>query len=282
LKPVESAVTSRALSAYSLGLFVTLVGAALIVMAHPLQVMTPVPEAAPQISVRRVDLLPPPPTAFQVESAMNSRQLLDRWNPLIEGAAKRFRVPAAWIRVVMQRESGGRTILAEGQPIVSSAGAMGIMQMMPDTYSEMAAQYGLGRDPFDPHDNIFAAAGYLRWLHGKYGYPAMFAAYNDGPGNYEDYLHGRVLPAETRAYVKAVAGGPGLAMAAKTVPVQLTRPDGTMMAVEAASVSAVRAALPGEYASSVHAVVSMGRVRQGVCEEVASVVERLRQNGAKL
>ena len=41
---------------------------------------------------------------------------------------------------------------------------MGIMQLMPGTYQEMAAQYRLGSDPFDPHDNIFAAAGYLRWL----------------------------------------------------------------------------------------------------------------------
>jgi membrane-bound lytic murein transglycosylase B len=231
---------------------------------------------------RQVDVLPPPPTVFQIEAAMSPRQLLDRWNPLVEAAAKRFNVPAAWIRAVMQRESGGRTMLAEGLPIVSTAGAMGIMQMMPDTYREMALQYGLGHDPFDPHDNVFAAAGYLRWLHGKYGYPAMFAAYNDGPGNFEDHLRGRPLPAETRNYVKAIAGRSGLEASGEGAVVQLTRPDGGAIAINAATVSAVRPALPGEYAASVHAVVSMGHTRQAVREEVAAVVERLRQNGARL
>ena len=68
----------------------------------------------------------------------------------------------------------------------------------------MAAQYRLGTDPFNPHDNIYAGAAYLRWLHGKYGFPAMFAAYNTGPGNLEDHLyHGQPLPAETRAYTVA-------------------------------------------------------------------------------
>jgi len=87
----------------------------------------------------------------------------------------------------------------------NSAGAMGLMQVMPGTYDEMRAQYGLGADPYDPHDNIFAGAAYLSFLHRKYGNPQMFAAYNDGPGNYEQYLHGaRALPQETVAYLAAI------------------------------------------------------------------------------
>jgi len=51
-----------------------------------------------------------------------------------------------------------------------------------------------------------AGTAYLRWLHQKYGYPAMFAAYNAGPGRVEDHLaHGVSLPAETRAYIGSIA-----------------------------------------------------------------------------
>src|SRR5437763_9702064 len=54
---------------------------------------------------------------FAKERQMSSHQLMDRWNPLVADAAKRFNVPAAWIRAVMQMESGGRTMLADGKPI---------------------------------------------------------------------------------------------------------------------------------------------------------------------
>ncbi len=93
------------------------------------------------------------------------------------------------------------------RPIRSAAGAMGLMQLMPGTYAEMRARYGLGKNAYDPRDNILAGAAYLRILYKKYGYPAMFAAYNDGPGNLEGHLHrGRALPAETKNYVKGVTG----------------------------------------------------------------------------
>ncbi len=65
----------------------------------------------------------------------------------------------------MRQESGGRTMMARGVLIVSRAGAIGLMQVMPDTYSEMAAEHRLGPDPFNPRDNIMAGAAYLRWLH---------------------------------------------------------------------------------------------------------------------
>lgn len=213
---------------------------------------------------------------------MSPQQLLDRWQPLVQDAARKFHVPAAWLWAVMRRESAGRTVLADGRPIVSAAGAQGIMQLMPGTYQEMAEQYRLGSDPFDPHDNIFAAAGYLRWLKSKYGFPAMFAAYNDGPGNYEDHLRGRALPAETRNYIKAIAGELGVAVAAAGKPVELTRPDGSKVAIDAAKVSAVRAVLPGEYDASVHSVISMGHSRQGVQEDVTLVEQQLRRQGMRV
>src|ERR1700759_4342145 len=169
---------------------------------------------------------PPALSVAQQEEAMNFGQRMRRWPPLIAKASKRFGVPDSWIRAVMQAESGGRLTL-NGKPIVSDAGAMGLMQLMPATYAEMRAQYGLGRDPFDPHDNVFAGAAYLRWLRGKYGYPTMFAAYNDGPGNLEDTLRtGGLLPAETRLYLgdvpPAVEGRKGAARGTA----ELTRPNG--------------------------------------------------------
>ena len=87
----------------------------------------------------------------------------------------------------MRVESGGRTTL-EGRPIVSSAGAMGLMQLMPGTWRDMRAVLGLGPDPHDPHDNILAGTAYLRLMYDRFGYPGLFAAYNAGPARYAAYF----------------------------------------------------------------------------------------------
>lgn len=130
---------------------------------------------------------------------------IDHWRDSIAEASRRFGVPEVWIRAVMQAESGGRTIL-EGRPITSRAGAMGLMQVMPDTYEEMRRAHGLGSDPHDPRDNILAGTAYLRSMYDRYGYPGLFAAYNAGPGRYDDHLqHGPPLPVETYAYLETVA-----------------------------------------------------------------------------
>jgi hypothetical protein len=118
----------------------------------------------------------------------------------IAEAARRFGVPVSWIRAVLGAESAGDA------RAISRKGAMGLMQIMPDTWSDLRARYGLGRDPFDPHDNILAGAAYLREMHDRYGSPGFLAAYNAGPQRYDDYLAGiRALPAETRAYVATLA-----------------------------------------------------------------------------
>jgi hypothetical protein len=126
---------------------------------------------------------------------------IDRWQPLIDEASRRFGIPAAWIRAVMQAESNGRTML-DGRPITSRAGAMGLMQVMPETYEEMRQRNGLGPDPYDPHDNVLAGAAYLREMYERYGYPGLFAAYNAGPARFDEYLFNeRSLPAETQRYL---------------------------------------------------------------------------------
>ena len=141
-------------------------------------------------------------------SASASADPLDRWSSEIASASARFGVPEAWIRQVMRIESGGETLL-RGRPIVSRAGAMGLMQLMPGTWRDMRAGLGLGPDPHDPADNIQAGTAYLRVMYDRFGYPGLFAAYNAGPGRYAASLSGaRQLPAETRAYVAAVAPQP--------------------------------------------------------------------------
>ena len=214
---------------------------------------------------------PVQPSAFDVESTLSPAQLLDRWDGLIAEASKRFHVPKAWIRAVMARESGGRTMLGEGRPIVSSAGALGLMQVLPQTYEEMAAAHRLGANPFDAHDNIMAGTAYLDWLHRKYGYPQMFAAYNAGPGKLEDHLqHGADLPAETRAYVGTIAKT--LHEHSRPGTVTFTRPDGQAVKIDPGEIMAVSAPLPGEYGDNVKSVLTLDhRRRQGICEDVATV-----------
>lgn len=119
-------------------------------------------------------------------------------------AAGRFGVPESWIRAVMRMESGG------DRCVISPVGAQGLMQLMPRTYAELKARYGLGADPFDAHDNIVAGAAYLREMWDRFGASGFLAAYNAGPGRYEDHLvTGRPLSSATTAYVAALTPAVG-------------------------------------------------------------------------
>jgi hypothetical protein len=230
----------------------------------------------PPVRVTMIDASGPPPV-FNPEAGMSPAELMQRWEPAITDAAKRFKIPAAWIRNVMRSESAGRTFL-NGQPIQSNRGALGLMQVEPGTYAEMAAQYRLGNDPFDPRDNIYAGAAYLRWLHGKYGFPAMFAAYNAGPGHLEDHLHhGVPLPQETRLYVAGItrALGRGADWLGGATRLTVTAPNGRKIALDSSKIRSVRAALPGEYAPGVSAVIDLGRIRQGVKESPQTILAEI-------
>lgn len=128
----------------------------------------------------------------------------NQYEHFIAEAARRFALPAHWISRVMRVESAGNV------RAVSSAGAMGLMQIMPATWKELRMRYHFGHDPFDAHDNILAGAAYLHELYDRYGSPGFLAAYNAGPERYEEYLAGRPLPRETRAYVAKLAPHSGL------------------------------------------------------------------------
>ena len=125
---------------------------------------------------------------------------IDPFAAFVTEASKRFAVPEQWIRAVMHVESRGKL------RVRSQKGAMGLMQIMPKTWAELRARYGLGANPFDPHDNIVAGTAYIRELQDRYGTPGFLGAYNAGPSLYERHLAtGRPLPIETQAYVATLA-----------------------------------------------------------------------------
>ncbi len=133
----------------------------------------------------------------------------------IAEAAQRFRIPERWIRAVMQAESAGDA------RAVSSAGAMGLMQIMPGTWTELRTAHGLGADPFDRRENILAGAAYLRQMYDQFGAPGFLAAYNAGPGRYAEHLRtGRSLPRETRRYVAALSQELGFSDAVPLQPIR--------------------------------------------------------------
>ena len=124
----------------------------------------------------------------------------DPWGPYIKQASGRFGVPDIWIREVMRRESAGRP------DATSSAGAMGLMQVMPGTFAELQMQHRLDDDPYEPRNNILAGTAYLRTMYDRFGAPGFLAAYNAGPRRLDDYLSNRGdLPDETINYVAAIA-----------------------------------------------------------------------------
>jgi hypothetical protein len=138
---------------------------------------------------------------------------------MVQQAAMRYGVDPALALAVARRESG------LNQSAVSAAGAIGVMQLLPAT----AAQYGA--DPYNTAENIDAGVRYLRDLLNQYGDTAKaLAAYNWGPGNLNRAIatYGDAwlnhAPAETQAYVAAIAGvQPSAGPAAPTsVPALLT------------------------------------------------------------
>ncbi|HEV2676148.1 MAG TPA: lytic transglycosylase domain-containing protein [Aliidongia sp.] len=152
----------------------------------------PAPAVVRPQTVNAADYAPPGPPG-------------DPWGPYIREASTRFTVPEKWIREVMRQESGGHEYI-NGGLTTSSVGAMGLMQLMPVTYGQMRDRYGLGPDPYAPHDNIMAGTAYIREMYARYGSPGFLAAYNAGPGRLDSYLVGGTpLPRETVGYLASIA-----------------------------------------------------------------------------
>lgn len=116
-----------------------------------------------------------------------------RYAPLINAAANQYGISPALVDAVMWQES------RYNPKAVSSAGAIGLMQLMPGT-----ARY-LGVNPHDPWQNVFGGAAYLRKQLDRFGnnVPLALAAYNAGPEAVA--RHGGIPPyAETRGYVSNI------------------------------------------------------------------------------
>ena len=110
-------------------------------------------------------------------------------------AAARTGIDEAWLRTIAHAESN------YANDAVSPKGAMGVMQLMPETIGDFAVS-----DPFSPRQSILAGARYLRTLEKLYSGDRLLAAaaYNAGPAAVAQY--GGVPPYnETREYVAKVA-----------------------------------------------------------------------------
>lgn len=115
-------------------------------------------------------------------------------------AAQIAGLPEPWVGAVMRAESGGDA------RAISSAGALGCMQVMPSTWRDLQGHGVAGPDPFDARSNMIAGAIYLRTMHDRYGWPDALSAYHAGAGRFEDYLaSGRRLPTATLAYVARIS-----------------------------------------------------------------------------
>ena len=122
------------------------------------------------------------------------------YEPIIQGHARNYDLEPALLAAVIYEESHFDTRAR------SKTGAMGLMQLQPETAKGIAMRTGGRRfriaDLFDPEINVRYGSWYLRHLLDRYDgdLPLALAAYNGGQGNVDR----GVLFAETRAYVKSV------------------------------------------------------------------------------
>ncbi len=140
--------------------------------------------------------LPVVAVAQAADRPITTSSATDHLAGAIRAAAQRFEIPAIWIRAVIEVESGGDARATSPQ------GAIGLMQISPETWAELRARYHLGDDPYSPDDNIVAGAAHLRELFDRYGAEGFLAAYIAGPRRYDDHLKtGRPLPPEAQIRV---------------------------------------------------------------------------------
>jgi len=127
---------------------------------------------------------------------LSDPKLKDQINLLIKKYAKRHGIDEKLVRAVLQKESGGNPTA------VSPKGAMGLMQLMPETAQSLGVD-----DPFNPEQNVAAGVKFLKTCLNLFSQDVTLAlaAYNAGPETVKKY--GGVPPyAETQQYVAGILG----------------------------------------------------------------------------
>lgn len=118
----------------------------------------------------------------------------DYYSQLIEAASKKYNISSSIIKSVINTESGFN------KTAVSSTGAMGLMQLMPETAEALGVS-----NAFDPQENIDGGVRYLKDMLSEFGgnLELALAAYNAGPNSVKKY--GGIPPyKETQNYVKKI------------------------------------------------------------------------------
>ena len=131
---------------------------------------------------------------YMKEAIENPDAFIKKYDSIISQASEKFDLEPSLVKAVIKAESGF------DHKAVSSKGARGLMQLMPDTADEMAVD-----DPYDPTQNIFGGTKYLSKLMERYNKKLehVLAAYNAGPEKVDQYK-GVPPYKETKTFIKRV------------------------------------------------------------------------------
>ena len=125
---------------------------------------------------------------------LSGKQYLKKYDGIIQKAARQFGVEVTLIKAIIKAES------SFDPNALSSSGAQGLMQLMPDTADDMEVG-----DPFDPEENILGGTRYLSLLLKRFNQDKKLAvaAYNVGPTTVENHDAVPPIP-QTRQFVDRV------------------------------------------------------------------------------
>jgi soluble lytic murein transglycosylase-like protein len=164
----------------------------------------------------KIRLFRPKATAQSVANMLGRMQEV---SPLVNKYAKMYGLDPALLYAAIYCESSAVHNTKNGI-LTSSAGALGLMQVMPGTFEFLQAKNPSLDNIRDLEQNLHAGAMYLRMMLNRYsgktrnvdgqisfnwGFTAAVMAYNGGPGTVDDFInHGASLPKETREYLQRV------------------------------------------------------------------------------